>query len=158
MTPRHRAGQEVVRKAEFDGTRLLQRGQVRLAELDIDRDRERVIREGVADLRAAWAAHPDDVALAELVTELTAGSAEFAWLWEQRDVRVNGRGRKPLLHPVVGQLTVEFEVLVPLQNPDQRLIIYSAADPASQEALDRIAAAASARVVRRIGPDRSRSA
>lgn len=104
-------------------------------------DRERVIREGIADLRAAWAEHPDDAALADLVEELTAGSAEFASLWEQRDVRVNGRGQKPLLHPVVGSLTVEFEVLVPLQNSDQRLIIYSAADAASQAALDRIAAA-----------------
>ncbi|MGH3845887.1 MAG: transcriptional regulator, partial [Pseudonocardiaceae bacterium] len=29
---------------------------------DFYRDRERVIREGIADLRAAWAAHPGDPA------------------------------------------------------------------------------------------------
>lgn len=105
---------------------------------DFYRDRERVIRESIADLRAAWAAHPDDTALADLVNELTSGSEEFARLWALRDVRVNGRGQKPLLHPEAGPLTVEFEVLAPLQDQDQRLIVYRAADAASQAALDRI--------------------
>lgn len=103
------------------------------------RDRERVIREGVADLRAAWAGHPDDTALAELVAELRAGSAEFARLWEERDARVNGRGRKPLRHPRYGPVMIEFEVLCPLQDPDLRLVIYRAADEPSQVALDAIA-------------------
>jgi transcriptional regulator with XRE-family HTH domain len=106
---------------------------------DFYRDRERVIREGIADLRAAWAAHPQDAALAELVRKLTAASAEFARLWALRDVRVNGRGQKPLRHPTAGPLTVDFEVLTPLQDPDQRLIIYRAANEASQAALDAIA-------------------
>ncbi|MGH3784974.1 MAG: helix-turn-helix transcriptional regulator [Pseudonocardiaceae bacterium] len=105
---------------------------------DFYRDRERVIREGIADLRAAWAARPDDVALDELVSQLTSGSEEFARLWALRDVRVNGRGQKPLLHPRVGALTVDFEVLIPLQDPDHRLVIYRAADAASQAALDTI--------------------
>src|SRR5262249_5121142 len=41
-------------------------------------DRERIIREGIADLRAAWAAHPDDVELAELIARLRTGSEDFA--------------------------------------------------------------------------------
>jgi len=102
-------------------------------------DRERVVREGIADLRAAWAAHPEDTALRELVEELTSHSAEFARLWPQRCVRVNGRGLRPLLHPRVGPLTVEYEVLTPLQDPDLRVIIYRAADTASETALDAIA-------------------
>jgi transcriptional regulator with XRE-family HTH domain len=106
---------------------------------DFYRDRERVVREGIADLRAAWAAHPEDTALGELVEELTSHSTEFARLWAKRDVKVNGRGLKPLLHPRVGPLTVEYEVLTPLQDPDQRVIIYRAADTASQAALDTIA-------------------
>ena len=52
---------------------------------------------------------------------------------------MNGRGLKPLLHPRVGPLTVEYEVLTPLQDPDQRLIIYRAADAASHAAMDAIA-------------------
>ena len=103
------------------------------------RDRERVIREGIADLRASWAARPDDAGLASLVEELTSQDEEFARLWELRDVRVNGRGQKALLHPQVGPLTIDFEVLAPLGDPGQRLVIYRAADPASHLALDSIA-------------------
>ncbi|MEV4125473.1 helix-turn-helix transcriptional regulator [Nocardia sp. NPDC049707] len=101
-------------------------------------DRDRIIREGVADLRAAWAAHPDDQELADLVAELTARSEEFAQGWARHDVRVQGRGSKPLRHPEVGPLVVNFEVLMPLQDPDQRIIIYRAADADSQAALDRL--------------------
>ncbi|MFI0410449.1 helix-turn-helix transcriptional regulator [Actinomadura sp. 3N508] len=100
------------------------------------RDREQIIREGIADLRAACAAHPDDGALSDLVAALTSGSEEFVRLWARRDVRVNGRGHKRLQHPKAGPLTVEFEVLAPLQDPHQRLVVYRAADPASQAALD----------------------
>ena len=106
---------------------------------DFYRDRERVVRERIADLRAAWAAHPQDTALGELIEELTSHSTEFARLWPKRCVRVNGRGLTPLLHPRVGPLTVEYEVLTPLQEPDQRVIVCRAADPASQAALDAIA-------------------
>lgn len=102
-------------------------------------DRERVIREGIADLRAAWAAHPEDTDLAELVNELTVNSEEFTRLWALRDVRVNGRGRKTLRHAELGPVTVEFDVLTPLGDPDQRLVVYRAADAASQLALDTIA-------------------
>jgi len=109
------------------------------------RDRERVIREGIADLRAAWAAHPDDTALSDLVGTLTSRSEEFARLWERRDVMVNGQGQKPLLHPRVGPLTVQYDVLTPLRDALQRLIVYRAADTASQAALDMIACAAAER-------------
>ena len=99
-------------------------------------DRERIIRECIAELRAACAAHPDDAALTHLIAMLTACSEEFARLWELRDVKVNGRGHKRLHHPKAGPLTVAFEVLAPVQDPHQRLVIYRAADPTSQAALD----------------------
>jgi transcriptional regulator with XRE-family HTH domain len=106
---------------------------------DFYRDRDRVVRERIADLRAAWAAHPEDTALGELIEELTSHSTEFARLWAKRCVRVNGHGLTPLLHPRIGPLTVEYEVLTPLQDPDQRVIICRAADSASQAAMDAIA-------------------
>lgn len=103
------------------------------------RDRERTIREGIADLRAAWAAHPDDAALADLVERLRSESEEFARLWERRDVMVNAHGTKTLLHPRVGPVSVEYEVLTPLGDASRRLVVYRAADAASQEALDTVA-------------------
>jgi transcriptional regulator with XRE-family HTH domain len=102
---------------------------------DFYRERERTVREGIADLRAAWAARPEDTALTGLIEELTAGSEEFTRLWALRDVEVHGRGRKKLCHPRLGPIDVDYEALVPLQDPDQRLIIYRAADQASQAAL-----------------------
>ncbi|MFF2525032.1 helix-turn-helix transcriptional regulator [Streptomyces liangshanensis] len=103
-------------------------------------DRERVVREGVAHLRAAWAAHPEDRALIDLIAECTSHNEEFARLWEERDVKVHGRGDKVLRHPRAGVIAVHFEVLVPLQDPDQRLMICRAADDVSRSALDRLCA------------------
>lgn len=103
-------------------------------------DRERVVREGVAHLRAAWAAHPEDQALSDLIAECITRDEEFARLWDERDVKVNGRGRKVMRHPDVGVIAVHFETLTPLQDPDQLLVIYRAADEESQSALDELCA------------------
>ncbi|MEW2391077.1 helix-turn-helix transcriptional regulator [Streptomyces venezuelae] len=101
-------------------------------------DRERVVREGVAHLRAAWAAYPEDRELANRIAVFTARDEEFARYWGERDVKVNGRGHKVLRHPDAGEIAVRFEVLMPLQDRDQRLVIYRAADDESQSALDRL--------------------
>ncbi|MER6668496.1 helix-turn-helix transcriptional regulator [Amycolatopsis japonica] len=100
-------------------------------------DRERVVREGIAHLRAAWAAHPDDQALTELITEFTADE-EFARLWAKRDVKVNGRGRKVMRHPEAGVVELDYEVLTPLEDQDQRLVIYRAMTEESRSALGRL--------------------
>lgn len=101
-------------------------------------DSERVVREGIAHLRAAWAAHPEDRALAELVAECIAHNEEFAQLWAEGNVIGNGRGSKAMRHPDAGSIVVHFEVLVPLQDTDHRLMICRAADEESQAALDRL--------------------
>ncbi len=66
--------------------------------------------------------------LADLIAEFTEYSAEFEQAWARHDVRVQGRGNKPLRHPLVGPLDVSYEVLMPVQDPYQRSIIYRAAD------------------------------
>ncbi|MET8472288.1 helix-turn-helix transcriptional regulator [Streptomyces sp. NPDC006422] len=103
-------------------------------------DRERVVREGVAHLRSAWAAHPEDAALGDLIGELLASEEEFARLWDERDIRVGGRGDKQVRHPDVGVVTLGFEVLAPVQDPDQRLLVFRGADEESRAALDRLSA------------------
>ncbi|MFC7307131.1 helix-turn-helix domain-containing protein [Streptomyces monticola] len=103
-------------------------------------DRERVVREGIAHLRAAWAAHPEDRELSGLIAEFAARDEQFARLWAERDIKVNGRGHKVLRRPGGDVIAVHFEVLMPLQDADQRLVIYRAADEASQSALDRLCA------------------
>ncbi|MGI5128071.1 helix-turn-helix domain-containing protein [Pseudonocardia sp. CA-107938] len=98
--------------------------------------RETTVAEGVAGLRAAWAARPDDEGLSELVAELIERSPDFARRWAERDVRVNGRGIKAIHHSTVGPVVVEFEGLIPMQDPDLRVVVYRAADERSQRALD----------------------
>lgn len=105
---------------------------------DFYADRERVVRDGIAHLRAAWAAHPQDQALTDLIAEFTAGDEDFARLWDERNVKADGRGSKVMRHPDVGAVAVHFEILTPLQDPDQQLVIYRAADGGSQSALDRL--------------------
>ncbi|MCX2732776.1 helix-turn-helix transcriptional regulator [Saccharopolyspora sp. NFXS83] len=101
-------------------------------------DRDRVLREGVAHLRTAWAAHPQDPALTGLISEAIAHDEEFARLWEERDVKLNGRGSKAMRHPEIGAIDVHFEVLAPLQDSGQRLMICRGADEPSRAALERL--------------------
>ncbi|GHG00529.1 MULTISPECIES: helix-turn-helix domain-containing protein [Amycolatopsis] len=97
-------------------------------------DRERVVREGIAHLRTAWAAHPEDPALLGLIAECLRDE-DFARLWAERDVEATGRGSKVLRHPAAGVLAVDFEVLLPIQDTDQRVLIGRPADEASRAAL-----------------------
>lgn len=99
-------------------------------------DRERVVRACIADLRAAWAAYPDDAGIADLVERLSMTDDEFARLWKMRDVRVNANGRKRLRHPEVGRLTIDYESWAPLRTPDRRLVVYRPADAESEHALE----------------------
>ncbi|MGW7618319.1 helix-turn-helix transcriptional regulator [Streptomyces antimycoticus] len=103
-------------------------------------DRERVVREAIAHLRAAWATHPEDRALTDRIAEFIARDEEFARLWAERDIKVNGRGHKAMRHPDVGVIAVDFEMLIPLEDPEQRLVIFRPADEESQAALDRLCA------------------
>ena len=106
-------------------------------------DRDRVVREGVAHVRAAWAAHPQDRALADLIAEFSTDE-DFARVWAEGDVKSNGRGSKTMRHPEVGTFSVHFETLAPLGDQDQHLVIGRPADDASRRALDRLSATTAA--------------
>ncbi|MFC4591970.1 helix-turn-helix transcriptional regulator [Sphaerisporangium corydalis] len=88
-------------------------------------DRDHAARVAVADLRATLARRPDDARVAGLVRRLRARSEEFSALWDAHHVAVRRGGVKRFLHPVVGLLELDCEVLL---NPehDQRLIVYTA--------------------------------
>lgn len=107
---------------------------------DLYDDRDQVIRDGVAHLRAAWATHPDDAALTALIEKCLAADDQIAELWTRPDIDVKGRGRKVLRHPEVGVITTDFEVLIPVESPDLRLLLFRAADQASRSSLERILA------------------
>lgn len=77
-----------------------------------------------AHLRALEADYPGDPALRALVAELRVGSAQFARLWQQHEVRHRRGERKSFRHPRVGEFTLTTEILY-LEN-GQRMTIYQA--------------------------------
>lgn len=110
------------------------------------RDWAAVAAETVAILRLDAGRHPGDEELDKLVAELSAGSPEFAHWWAERRVSERTRGTKRYRHPVVGDLTVDYEALQSPGDPDTSLFVYSA-EPgsASETALRELARIAAAR-------------
>lgn len=97
-------------------------------------------RAAVESLRLDIGRDPDDRAGAELVTELREQSSAFDRWWEQHRVHQRTHGSKRLHHPLVGELTVEFETLTLPGDPDTTLFIYTAeAGSSSRRALDLLA-------------------
>jgi transcriptional regulator with XRE-family HTH domain len=92
----------------------------------------------VASLRLAASRHRDDPRLAALIGELTMNSDEFAALWSAHPVAQHASGPRSLRHPEVGALTLELETLLLADDPDQRLLIYHAADASPSEAALRL--------------------
>ncbi|MET7640658.1 helix-turn-helix transcriptional regulator [Streptomyces sp. NPDC005438] len=87
--------------------------------------REQHARAHVAGLRAVTAARPHDPGPAALVAELRASSEEFERLWQSHDVVVRRPSPKRFLHPVVGTLDLDCEVLLS-DGHSQLLVVHSA--------------------------------
>ena len=80
----------------------------------------------VADLRVAAARYPDDGPLRSLVAELHAASPRFAGLWDGGAVGEHRSAVKTVLHPDVGPVTLDCDVLT-VSGSDLKLVVYSAA-------------------------------
>jgi transcriptional regulator with XRE-family HTH domain len=103
-------------------------------------DWEDQARAAVESLRLEVGRDPLDPATTALVDELRARSPEFDRWWEQHRVHQRTHGSKRLHHPLVGDLTVEYETLTLPGDPDTTLFLYTA-EPgsSSKRALDLIA-------------------
>ncbi|MFI5975106.1 helix-turn-helix domain-containing protein [Streptomyces sp. NPDC051452] len=84
----------------------------------------------VCALRMDAGCHPDDPRLSALVGELSVKSEEFRRLWATHDVKEKSHGLKRLHHPLVGELSLNFESFRLTGDADQSLVTYHA-DPAS---------------------------
>ncbi|MBB5787882.1 helix-turn-helix transcriptional regulator [Jiangella mangrovi] len=93
---------------------------------DIYPDWDTVAVDTVASLRATAGADLDDPRLTELVGELSLKSEEFRRLWARHDVRVKVSGTKRFRHPMVGDLTLDYETLAVNGAPGQLVIAYHA--------------------------------
>jgi len=94
-------------------------------------DWDRAANDGVALLRAEAGRNPYDRALTDLVGELSTRSPEFRVRWAAHNVRLHQTGAKHFHHPIVGDLTLTFEMLELAADPGLNLLTYSA-EPGSR--------------------------
>ncbi|KDN23299.1 helix-turn-helix transcriptional regulator [Amycolatopsis rifamycinica] len=92
-------------------------------------DRPRHARFLVASLRAASATDRRAVELARL---LTAKSAEFAKLWEAHEVAVPFERRKTIVHPSLGDIALDCQLL--LTDDLAQLLLVFTATPGTEDA------------------------
>ena len=100
----------------------------------------RIASDAVAILRAEAGRDPYDKLLSHLIGELSTRSDEFRVRWGAHNVKFHRTGAKTLHHPVVGDLTLDYEALDLPGDTGQRILVYSA-EPGSpsQQALDLLA-------------------
>jgi transcriptional regulator with XRE-family HTH domain len=107
-------------------------------------DWEKIASDAVAILRAEVGRDPYDKTLSNLVGELSTRSNEFRVRWAAHNVKFHRTGTKVLHHPVVGDLTLDYEAMELPGDSGQRILIYSAEPQSSaQQALDLLASWAS---------------
>lgn len=99
----------------------------------------------VSLLRAAHGQAGDDPEARELVDRLLRESDEFAALWERHEVAGRAGALKRFVHPLVGVLTLECQVLT-AENLTEKLLVFTAR-PGSEDndRLARLSAAGLAR-------------
>jgi transcriptional regulator with XRE-family HTH domain len=81
-------------------------------------------REMVADLHATLGRYPDDPTLRALVDDLGRESVRFRELWASRPTAARVSSRKTFVHPDVGEITLDCDVLR-VDGSDLRLLVYS---------------------------------
>jgi transcriptional regulator with XRE-family HTH domain len=96
-------------------------------------DWERTVHDMVAALRGELGRHPYDRSLSDLVGLLSTRSEEFRVEWARHDVRFHRTGTKHVRHPLVGDLTLEYEVLELPADPGLELVTYSAPPGSASE-------------------------
>ncbi|MFE3226073.1 helix-turn-helix domain-containing protein [Nocardia sp. NPDC059228] len=87
-----------------------------------DHDHQSRLR--VADLRAAAARRGYDEPATALITRLQSESEEFAALWSRHEVAVRRESRIRIVHPTVGAIEFDYEILH-TNSPDQRLRLFT---------------------------------
>ena len=104
------------------------------------RDWDGIAHAAVGSLRAEAGRNPHERALTELVGQLSVRSPEFRVRWAAHDVDYYRSGTQPFHHPLVGDLTLDYDALELPSDPGLSIIAYTA-EPGSpsRQALDLLA-------------------
>jgi transcriptional regulator with XRE-family HTH domain len=93
-------------------------------------------RTHVASLRAVHGRAAEDPEAREFVEHLLRDSEEFAALWERHEVASTSGWLKRFLHPLVGTLSLDCQILT-AENLTEKLVVFTAS--AGSEDADRLA-------------------
>lgn len=94
-------------------------------------------RAAVENLRLDVGRNPNDQLTQDLVTELREDCTEFDRWWQQHRVHQRTHGSKRLLHPLVGEITVQYETFTLPGDAEAVVFLYSTeAGSPSRHALD----------------------
>jgi transcriptional regulator with XRE-family HTH domain len=85
-----------------------------------------------ANLRLVYGSGEDDPEASELVAALLRDSDTFAALWRRHEVGSRNGTLKRFLHPLVGQLTLDCQILT-AENGTERLVVFTPM-PGSEDA------------------------
>ena len=80
----------------------------------------------VAMLRMEAGQNPQDKRMAALIGELSMKDPDFRRWWADHHVAVRQGGTKRLRHPVVGDLTLQWDALTCAADPSQQLVVWTA--------------------------------
>jgi transcriptional regulator with XRE-family HTH domain len=99
-----------------------------------------IAHDAVGSLRAEAGRDPYDRLLTDLIGELSTRSHEFRARWAAHNVRYYRSGTQPFQHPIVGDLTLNYDALEIPADPGQTIVAYTAEpDSPSQQALNQLA-------------------
>jgi transcriptional regulator with XRE-family HTH domain len=94
--------------------------------------RERIINweyfaaTSMAALRGELGRYPEDERLIALIDELRSRDADAARWWDDHGVQEYASAAKRIMHPIVGELSFDIEIVMPPRAADQVLIVYTA--------------------------------
>ena len=107
-------------------------------------DWDKIANDAVGILRAEAGRDAHDKRLTDLIGELSTRSDAFRTRWAAHDVKLHRAGVKRFHHPVVGDLTLDFESLALPGDTGQSMLVYNAEPHTpSRERLDLLASWAS---------------
>ncbi|MGA5200646.1 hypothetical protein [Streptomyces variegatus] len=89
-------------------------------------DWERIARTCVDQLRMESGRNPHDPRMVALVGELSVRDDDFRRWWGDHHVAARSRGTKVLCHRVAGELTLDWEALACVSDPEQQRVVWTA--------------------------------
>lgn len=97
------------------------------------KDWESIARTHVAHLRVEAAKYPADRAVSQLIDDTSAYSEDFRRFWSEHQVEKRTNGLQNLIHPLVGELSIQWETLECAAYPRQQLFVHRGEPGSSTE-------------------------